>query len=229
MSKINKMYIQNAQKLDELKDTFLTQKKDQYIENILSSVDLDQKQLNKFISTSTPSKKLIKHYISSIVSSEKLINEIISTSVSPKRVFYKFLQSSSPLRIVKTIELIEPAFNLEIIRASEKLVQLRDEFECVDISEEIWNYTKNFIQDISEEFWNKSGRHLPTPKFEFIDESIEIRWIRSDTKLVLSITDYFDDIIVYVKTSKGQYLSQPVPKSEIRDWVFFWLNQIWNH
>lgn len=223
----SKLYTQDAQKIEELKETFLKQK-EEYIEDDFSLEDLDQIQLKKTISNSIPSKSLIKEYFSTNLQSERLIKRSILTSIPPKKIFYKFLQSRNPIKIVKTIELIQPVLELEINRASIKFEQLRDEIECVDISEEIWNYTKSFIQNISEKFLNKSGRHMPVPKFEFIDESVEIRWIKGESKLVLSITDYFDDIIVYVKTSEGQYLSQPVPKSEIRDWVFFWLNQIWN-
>lgn len=197
---LNKGYIQEAQKLEEFKEAFLNQKKDEHLGEILLLEKPYQTQLEKFFLTSAPSKKGL----------------------------YKFMLSRKSLKIVKTIELIEPVLELEINRASLKLAQLRDELECVDISGEIWNYTKSFIRDISDKFWNKFGRHLPKPKFEFIDESIEIRWIRSNCKFVLSITDYFDDIIVYVKPSKGQYFSQPVSKNEIGDWVFFWLKQIWN-
>lgn len=214
MSKISKEYIQDAQKFEEFKETFLEQKRYEYLKEILSLGKTHQKVLEKFFSASIPSERSVK--------------EFILTSVSSKKEFFKFLQSRKSLKIVKKIELFKPVLELEINKASLKLVQLRDEFGGVDISEEIWNYTKQFIREISEKFWNKFGRQLPKPKFDFIDESTEIRWIRNNSKLVLSITEYFDDIVVYVKIDKGQYFSQPVPKSEIEDWVFFWLNQIWN-
>ena len=160
--------------------------------------------------------RLIEVFMST--SKERLVKKFISTTVT------RLLQSSISLKNVKNIE---PVLELEINRASLKLKQLRDDFESVDISEGIWNYSKSFIRDISEKFWIKFGKHLPKPKFEFIDESIEIRWVRSNSKLILSITDYFDDIIIYFKTGKGQYISIPVPRREIEDWVFLWLNQIW--
>ena len=175
MSKISKGYIQDAQKFEEFKETFLDQK---HLENLKEILSLGKRH-------------------------QKTLEEHFSSSVRSKKEFFKFLQARKFLKIVKKIELFEPVLELEIDKAALKLAQLRYEFECVDISEEIWNYTKQFIRDISEKFWTKFGRHLPKPKFEFIDESTEIRWIRNNSKLVLSITEYFDDIILFWR--KGKY------------------------
>lgn len=208
MPKINKEYIQDAQKFEEFKETLLEQKRDEYLtENLL----LEPYHV-KF--KSTPKSK------------ERHQNKFILSSEPSQKVWYTSLKSGKQLKIKKKIELIEPFLELEIRRASLKFAQLRQESERIDISEEIWNYTKGFIKDISDKYWNKFGRHLPRLKIEFIDESIEFRWIKNNSRLVLSFTDYFDDIIVYVKISKGQYFSESVSRSEIEDWVFFWLNRI---
>ena len=70
---------------------------------------------------------------------------------------------------------------------------------------------------------------MPKPRFNFIEDSVEIRWEVNDFKMVLSSTDYIEDIAVYVKTSAGQYISGTVQKEKVVKWVLFWLKQVLNY
>ncbi len=131
-------------------------------------------------------------------------------------------------KLLESLELIKfnSKLEIEIEKSSLRLDKMKEVYNCVDISEETWNFSKNLLQKISKKFLVKLRKEIPIPKINFIEESIEIRWIKDKFKLILSITDYFSDIIIYVKTRNGQYLSEPVPRDDIFNWVLFWLNQI---
>lgn len=136
-----------------------------------------------------------------------------------KNIFNEIMNRSLKLSL-SNIEI-----ELEIDKASSFLENLGNDNRYFDISEEIWNYSKDLLRKISQRFWIKLRKKIPIPKINFIEESIEIRWIKDKFKLILSITDYLNDIIIYVRTRNGQYLSEPVPRDEIINWVLFWLNQ----
>lgn len=139
----------------------------------------------------------------------------------------KVLVSEVLIKIMESLELLEFNSELEseIERSSLRLDKMKEEFNCVDISEEAWTFSKKLLLKISKKYWIKSQKEIPIPKIDFIDESIEFRWIKDKFKLILSITDYFDDIVIYVKTRNGHFLSEPVPRDNIIDWVLFWLDQ----
>jgi len=150
-------------------------------------------------------KPTIRNFLQELSKQKNIFNEIIS----------RYLKSSqSNIKI-----------ELEIGKASSFLESLGNDNRYFDISEEIWNYSKDLLKQISQRFWIKFRKEIPIPKIDFIEESIEIRWLKDKFKLILSITDYFNDIVIYVRTRNGQYLSEPVPRDEIFNWVLFWLNQ----
>jgi len=134
------------------------------------------------------------------------------------------LQSNKWITISKSLELLEPNLETEseIKEASLYLEEMKKENRIIEFSENIWNYSKNLLLDISKRYWNQLGKTLPKPKFNFIDEHVEIRWVLKDFKLILSISDEIDDIVIYSKTKSGRYINGTIPKNEILDWV---LNQ----
>lgn len=197
--KITKPYIQNLENLKEIRKKYFKQEKEE---------DLEERFVNK------PSDIFYRALLLK-KESEQFIKE------------EKILFTNKEYRLAKSIELIVPdlKFELEIENASLKLHRLREEYNSVDISEEIWDYTKTLLRKVSKKFREKDNKKIPIPKFNFIEESTEIRWIKDEFKLVLSLTDYIDDIVVYVRTRKGQYFSEPVPKNKIVKWVLFWLDR----
>lgn len=124
-------------------------------------------------------------------------------------------------------EYIEVSIELEneVGEASNHLEKLRNEIDCLDISEEIWSYSKELLQEISYHYWSEYHKMIPIPKIIFIDGSIEIRWETDRFKLIISITDYIDDIVIFLKDKRGSLIRGGVHKERIVDSVIFWIKQ----
>ncbi len=114
----------------------------------------------------------------------------------------------------------------EIEIASFYLETHRRENECISISEGIWNYSKGLLRSIFTSISNELFIGFQVPKFNFIDDSILIRWEKRDSKLVLSLSDHTTAIAVNLKDKKGQYITGYIHKNEIVDWVTFWLKKL---
>ena len=179
------------------------------------------------------SKKIEEIQDAFLLKKERDLKEIFSWK-SQKISLDNLISKEEVLRLEGWIKILEPIeliksnseLELEIERSSLRLNKMKDVHNCVDISDEVWNFSKHLLQDISKKFLIKSQKEMPIPKIKFIEESIEFRWIKDKFKLILSITDYFDNIIIYVKTRNGQYLSEPVSRDDVINWVLFWLDQL---
>ncbi len=114
----------------------------------------------------------------------------------------------------------------EINVSSLYLENYRRDNECVNISEDIWNYSKHLLKDIFINFSNENPLGFQVPKFVFIDDSILIRWENKDSKLILSLSDHTSAIAVNLKDKNGQYITGYIHKNEIIDWVTFWLRKL---
>lgn len=114
----------------------------------------------------------------------------------------------------------------EINDASLYLENYRRNNECVNISEEIWNYSKNLLKDIFIHYSKKYPLGFQVPKIVFIDDSILIRWENKNSKLILSLSDHTSAIAVNIKDKNGQYITGYIHKNEIIDWVTFWLRKL---
>ena len=106
------------------------------------------------------------------------------------------------------------------------LKKYRKNNECVNISEEVWNYSKQLLKDIFINFSVKNPLGFQVPKFVFIDDSILIRWEKKSYKLILSLSDHASAIAVNLKDKNGQYITGYIHKNEIVDWVTFWLRKL---
>jgi len=106
-------------------------------------------------------------------------------------------------------------------------ISSRSDVEYSEISESIWNFTKNGLRKIYNHRFNFEP---PFPKIIFIENSIELRWEKTNKyKLVLKISDHIKDIIVYIKEKGLPPLSGSICKDRIIDWVLFWINQFRNY
>ena len=150
-------------------------------------------------------------------------NDFISketySPILSKKVFKSFLDYLEFKKEI-SVEINEAFLHLENTKRTSTLL---------DISEGVWNYSKELLNQISREFWFTFRKKMPKPRFNFIEDSVEIRWEVNDFKMVLSSTDYIEDIAVYVKTSAGQYISGTVQKEKVVKWVLFWLEQVLNY
>lgn len=124
-------------------------------------------------------------------------------------------------RIIKLLGLFEPnpEIEIEIKESSLHLEEIRKQNVCIDISEDLSIYSQNLLRNISKRYRNNYGKTILKPKLNFIDDSIEIRWIKDDFKLILSISDDIDDIVIYTRNKSGRYINGTVPKKEIINWV----------
>ena len=112
-----------------------------------------------------------------------------------------------------------PEIELEINEASSHLEEMRKKNGCIDFSEDLWIYSQDLLRNISKRYYNKLGKKLSKPKFNFIDDSVEIRWTKDDFKLILSISDDINDIVIYTRNKSGRYINGTIPKEEIINWV----------
>ncbi len=126
------------------------------------------------------------------------------------------------------IEFSESTFEIEskIKEASLHLEKIRKKSKDIDISKKLWNYSQKLLRNISFQYMVNFREKIPEMRFNFMDDIVQIRWESDKLKFILNLTDDIDDIIVYVKTSTGQYLDGTIQKEKIVDWVFFWLKQI---
>lgn len=115
----------------------------------------------------------------------------------------------------------------EIDKANNILNSNKNDIEYSEISESIWNFTKNILRKIYSHRFNYTP---PFPKIIFIENSIELRWEKIDKyKLVLEISDHIKDGIGYVKEKGMSPISGSIRKDRIIDWVLFWIDQLENY
>ncbi len=128
------------------------------------------------------------------------------------------------LKVNKTTIEIED----EIKNASLHLEKMREEMECFEISEEIWNYSKTILREIYFQHLFRYNIKIPTPKIIIIENSIEIEWVSDNYKLILRLSDYINDISIYLRDKTGPPIYGNVRKDRIINWVVFWLEQFLN-
>ncbi len=159
------------------------------------------------------SKKREHDYIKSIftIKLQKSINRIRARNINNTEAF----------RIPNNME-------FEINQATIRLENLKENIECVEISEEIWNYSKKILRNIYNQYLFRYNLKIPTPKIIFVEDSIEIEWESDSFKLILRISDFIQDISIYSRDKKGPPINGNVRKERIIDWVIFWLEQFLN-
>lgn len=152
------------------------------------------------------------------------MHEINREFLQSKDIYFSLIEHSKLIYSLDRLEFMREIY-LEINEALLHLKKLRKTDKYITISRKIRDYSINILKKISDQFWNQFKTKFPIPKFNFIDDSIEIRWEKDKFKLIIRTSDYIDDFSVYQEDKTGQSIHGNVRKERIVDWVIFWLRQ----
>ena len=171
--------------------------------------------------------KIIEEIQESFLKQEEEKNLIDAYNKKPRISYQSFLSKEETTHLNKTVRIIKllgligpnPEIEIEIEEASLHLEKIRKQNVCIDISEDLLIYSQTLLRNISKRYRFNFGKTLLKPKINFIDDSIEIRWIKENFKLILSISDDIKDIVINTRNKSGRYFNGTVPKKEIVNWV----------
>jgi len=143
----------------------------------------------------------------------------------PEIIFPEWLSRIRNKRISERKEFMR-GIERKIKEASHHLDKLRGREEYYDISEDNWNYSMNTLRKIRGEFWNQFHTKFPIPRFNFIDDSIEIKWEKDKRVLIISTSNDLDGFLVYKENKKGHSKYGNVSEKRIVEWVISWLKKV---